>query len=86
MGALYPRHASGQVCLILKEIQMPPGFICGVVCRDLRTANRTGERRPPLETDLDVKTLGLFGEIYRFNLPRGIDAKGDTDNDSISIL
>lgn len=73
--ALQTRNASRQKGLVLKEVEMTPGLLHGVMhLAGVRAAiDRTRERGSLSEVNLDLKNVGaaqfLRSEFYRFYVP-----------------
>jgi len=72
VGAVDPWHPGVQVGFILKEIQMAPLFLCGVIRGRRGATHWAGKGCTSLEIDGDVKTIGFLAEGNCSNLPRGV--------------
>jgi len=71
LGALHPRHPRGQVRLMLKEVQMPPRLLLGVMHLQPRpVALRAREPRSLREVEPQIQPLGLRVELDAQHLPR----------------
>jgi len=75
IGAFHTGDTGRQIGVKLKEVQMAPRFLTGVMNRGDCPANRARESGTTPETDFDIKAFILFGKNYPFNLPRGNDTK-----------
>lgn len=60
IGALHPRDTGRQIGLELKEVQMSPRLLAGVMNRGGSTANRAGKGGTATESNFDVKALIIF--------------------------
>lgn len=67
-----------QVGLVLKEVQMTPLLLGGVMHRGQSTADRTGELSPFLEVYVDIDPVGFLGKGNLLYFPGRDDAKGHT--------
>ena len=71
-----------QVTVVLKEVQMPPGFVGKIVSLAGLTALRTGVETTALRLDIEIQSVGRHGGIQVLVLedPGRFQAQAENQN------
>lgn len=78
-----------QVTVMLKEVQMPPGFVGKVVSLTGLTALRTGVETTALRLDIEIQSVGRHGGIQVLVLedPGRFQAQAESQNlDAVHVI